>query len=186
MPISDQVQTCGPYAAHLTIDEIKARWLEAVKYYETGLLFTATQRYSRLLTKLNQHVDSVTSEDSDVQVSIAYAQLTSSIPHISTLPLIAAQLWFNIGLIQCLLQEPCFEEAAFGQSVEYDPRLIVGWYMLGAIRSEQGRLEEAFPAFEKAYELTLGGEEDVDWSAVDLTTGILPGDMEVELYNNEI
>ena len=186
MPKSDQVQICEPYAAHLTINEIKARWLEAVKYYETGHLFTATQRYSRLLTKLNQHVDSVTSENSDIQVSIAYAQLTSSVPHISTLPLIAAQLWFNIGLIQCLLSEVCFGEAAFKQSVEYDPSLIVGWYMLGVMRSEQGRLEEAFTAFEKAYELTLGGEEDVDWSAVDLTTGILPGDMESEVDNNEV
>ena len=186
MPEPNRVQTCEPYAAHLTINEIKARWLEAVKYYESGHLFTATQRYSRLLTKLNQHVDSVTSKDSNVQVSIAYAQLTSGLPHISTLPLIAAQLWFNIGLIQCLLTELCYAEAAFEQSVEYDPRLIVGWYMLGAIRSEQGRLEEAFPAFEKAYELTLGGEEDVDWSAVDLTTGILPGDMESEVDNNEI
>ena len=186
MPDSDQVQVCEPYAAHLTINEIKARWLEAVKYYETGHLYTATQRYSRLLTKLNQHVDSVTSEDSEVQVSIAYAQLTSSLPHISTLPLIAAQLWFNIGLIQCLLCELCFAEAAFGQSVEYDPGLVVGWYMLGVMRSEQGRLEEAFAAFERAYEVTLSGEEDVDWSAIDLTTGILPGDMEREVENDEI
>jgi tetratricopeptide (TPR) repeat protein len=67
---------------------------------------------------------------------------------------IAAQVYYNRGVVYRDLGKPELGEPALWQSMQLDPTLAaVGWYYIGLCRYDQGKFEQSADALQKSVEL---------------------------------